>query len=387
MTNIKVLYTGGTIGSIKVKQTVSGKDAYQIMTRSMAREKGFDIKNSQSLLVEMYKSKYKSNINFYEEEISDVLSENMTISRWNAITDYLRNFDSRNFDGIIITHGTDTLGYFANYLSMILNNVDIPVMVVSSNYEITDSRANGIFNFKAACDFIDNVCLPGVFVPYRYNDKNKILYGSRVLQCFAPQDDFGCITMNGNIPLGIINDNGNFEVVDKQLYSEIDSRSRYSFKEKNLIDEFKTLNSKLLVIEPYVGLDYTNYNLKNVDAILHTLYHSGTACTDKDALSCNINNFLKNVRSNGGNESDIGFFVGPIYGKENRDLYASSSELVDNRANFIMNTSKENAYAKLLIAYSIAKGLRPDLLNKYVDNFMITEFNNEFIQKDKVLRK
>ena len=32
------------------------------------------------------------------------------------------------------------------------------------------------------------------------------------------------------------------------------------------------------MIKPYPGLNYAHFNLENVDAVLHDLYHSGTAC-------------------------------------------------------------------------------------------------------------
>ena len=224
---ILVLFTGGTIGSIRVKTgTINGEDEYQIMTRSIAKEKGYDYKNSQSLLVEMYNKLYNNkDIEFDTKEIADVLSEKMTLSKWTDIANVFRNYDFREYYGIIITHGTDTLGYFANFLSMILNNIDIPVVIVSSNYELTDKKANGLYNFQAACDFIKNELLPGVYVTYRNttgkDTKTKVIYGSRIQQCSAPSNDFDSININGNIPLGYVNDNGNFEVIDKELYAKL----------------------------------------------------------------------------------------------------------------------------------------------------------------------
>ena len=56
---------------------------------------------------------------------------------------------------------------------------------------------------------------------------------------------------------------------------------------------------------------------------------------------------------------------------------------------FIMNTSKENAYVKLVLAYAIAhyKGVNANQLLDYVKTFMSKEFNNEFILPAKTLIK
>ena len=396
---ILVLFTGGTIGSIKVKTgTVNGKDVYQIMTRSIAKERGYDYKNSQSLLVELYNKRYNPNkeIEFDTEEIADALSEKMNLAKWNEITNIFRNYDFRNYYGVIITHGTDTLGYFANYLSMILNNVDIPVVVVSSNYELEDPRANGLFNFQAACDFIKNELLPGVYVTYRNTPssetKTKLIYGSRILQCSAPTNDFESISINGNVPLGYINDNGKVEIIDKELYSRIKLHSILNYGHNSLINNFGSINSKVLIVEPYVGLDYNMYNVKNIDAILHTLYHSGTACADADISLMNTNNvinFAKMIKNSKTNDSAPDLFAGPIYGSEDREIYSTTNDMIAAGIPFVMNTSKENAYAKLLIAYACARynKVNSNQVFDYVKTFMTKEFNNEFILPAKTLVK
>lgn len=393
MHKILVLFTGGTIGSIKIKtDTINGVDQFQIMTRSEAKRRGYDYTSSQSLLIDKYKKKYNSrDIDFDICEIADVLSENMTIAKWNAITNILRDYCFDNYYGVIITHGTDTLGYFANYLAMILNNIDIPVLIVSSNYELEDQRANGLYNFQAACDFILNVMIPGVYVTYRNTllneKKTRVIYGSRLLQCSAPSNDFESINIRGNLPLGIVDDNGIFEVTDNELYHVLLSKDRFSSKRKSLINDFRTLNSRVLIVDPYVGIDYRSYNFKGVNAILHTLYHSGTTCVDTNMVNNNIINFARSIRRSSSNE--IGIFAGPIYGRDDRDLYATSADILDAGIDIVMNTSRENAYVKLLLAYAIAysQAIHSNQVLDFVRLFMCSEYNNEFIQGSKKLIK
>ena len=59
------------------------------------------------------------------------------------------------YDGIIVTHGTDTLPYSAAALSYALGNNCIPVCLVSSNYPIEDERANGVDNLHGAIRLIE----------------------------------------------------------------------------------------------------------------------------------------------------------------------------------------------------------------------------------------
>ena len=375
MKKILVLFTGGTIGSIKVW---TDKNHYQIMTRGEAKKRNYNYNDSQSLLIDKYNNIHiNNNINFEIKEIADVLSENMSIIKWNEITKEIKKINFDQYDGIIITHGTDTLGYFANYLSIILNNIRIPIILVSSNYELTDDKANGLYNFKTACDFIVKYAWPGVYTTYRntliHENKTRLIYGSRLLQCGTLSNDFESININGNVPLATIDDEGILEIIDKDLHSKIinkEFKSTHSY-----INEINLINSKVLLIEPFVGIDYTNYNFENVNAVLHTLYHSGTACTDLKDFN-NIITFADCIKKTG-----IDIYAGPFYKKSDEILYATSEDMLEVGIKFIKNCSKEMAYVKLLVAYSLAfsNNIQKEQISNFVIDFINKEINNEFI--------
>ena len=390
---IKVIFTGGTIGSVRVPSK-DGK-GFEIMQPSEARERGYDAKNCESLLLGKFKDKYKGyDASFKSSTPYEVLSEKMTINQWNKLIEELKNIDFSKCEGVIITHGTDTLGYTANLVSMLLDHVSVPVVLVSSNYQLEDNRANGLTNFKAAVDFIKNEGFPGVYVTYNTDPKElktKIIYGSRILQCKAPTDDFDSISYNSNTPLGYINSKGFLSVADRTLYDELNYTTQDD--DKNLIKKLNKLKSEILLIEPYVGLNYNYFKLSentesNPNAILHTLYHSGTACVSpqneiKDIITKNdIINLARQAK-----RLNVGFYAGPIYGAEGRDLYATSSEMNQENIRFIMNTSKENAYIKLLLAYSLIDKDSHDSIEKQVNTFLEKNINREYISSGKVLKR
>ena len=58
--------------------------------------------------------------------------------------------ESEKYDGIIITHGTDTLQYTSAMLGYMFDDVSIPIVLVSSNYVLEDKRANGLINLSKA---------------------------------------------------------------------------------------------------------------------------------------------------------------------------------------------------------------------------------------------
>lgn len=141
--NITVIFTGGTIGS-SVQQEFVSTDA-QMPYRLLAMYEAEQKKKSAAIP------------NFRTEAPYTTLSEYMDGSHLNrliACVHSLLTTDDPDIDGIIITHGTDTLPFTAAALGMCFAYARIPILLVSSNYILDDPRANGLTNFAAAVDYI-----------------------------------------------------------------------------------------------------------------------------------------------------------------------------------------------------------------------------------------
>jgi L-asparaginase len=366
--NILVLFTGGTIGSVRLP---NGK----IVQPSEAKDYGFEAEDAESLLLGKYKKRYiDKNINFETKNIMETLSENMTIKKREDLTKKLKEIDFEKYDGIVLTHGSDTLGHTANYLSMILDRIKVPMILVSSNYVVTDERANGIENLKGAVDFISNVKLPGVYVTDNSNSKEKakVIYASRVTQCKPITDNYGSVSIGEKgeknmRPLGVIEE-GKFKVLDNKLFKKLEKRRQT--EGNNLLDKIESLDSRILCIHPYPGLNYDFFNLDNVDAVLHGTYHSGTACTDGDSESENLLAFAKKCQEKG-----VDLYLCPIYGAAGRDVYSSTDKFYNSGGSTIMNLSPENALTKLSLAYSLYKDNKEER-----DKFIFTNINEEFVR-------
>lgn len=378
MGKILTIFTGGTIGSVRVYDPES--KGYVIMQPSEARKAGCDSKKITSVLFDAYKKRFPQDkrIDDLEKmELMEVLSENMKVDTWNKIIEALKNINFNKYEGIIITHGTDTLGYTANLISLLFANVNIPIVFVSSNYVPDDPKANGPHNLKGAIDFIKNIGLPGVYATYRNNGETKIIHGSRITQCKQIYDDFDGIYNPNNSDscprLGVALDNGGIIIEDKELYNSIIKRNHSG---KNLADKIDNISANIIKINPYVGLDYRNYNFNNCDAILHTLYHAGTFCESFQDIADYYNSVhgLFELREN------KPVYFGPIYGDENRDLYGSTDRF--SKSKFLMNMSEECAYVKLLIAYSLSKysGISKD-------DVLYGQISEEYIMPAKKLLK
>lgn len=88
------------------------------------------------------------------KELLSLDSSNIQAEEWKKIA---RNVYENlgNYDGIIITHGTDTMAYTSSMLSFMLQNLPIPVVLTGSQMPIdnmlTDAR-NNLYSAFAAID-------------------------------------------------------------------------------------------------------------------------------------------------------------------------------------------------------------------------------------------
>ena len=80
---------------------------------------------------------------YYDITVEDVMcldSSNITPAQWQQIADKV--FVCRGqADGIVISHGTDTMAYTASALTFMLPDIDIPVVFTGSQLPLADSMS------------------------------------------------------------------------------------------------------------------------------------------------------------------------------------------------------------------------------------------------------
>jgi L-asparaginase len=109
-------------------------------------------------------------------------------------------------------------------------------------------------------------------------------------------------------------------------------------------------SDRILMIKPYPGLDYAHFNLENVDAVLHDLYHSGTSCASAQwGENYSLIAFTKRCMN-----KNIKVYLAPAI--KSTDAYQSTRELIEQGAEMIWNISIEAAYVKLMLAYGNFNG-------------------------------
>ena len=325
-----------------------------------------------SLLVSNYKksgSPYTDKVEFDVSENLYILSENMTVDKWNRMIEaYYSYTKDKKYDGIIFAHGTDTLAYSAALFGQILSDTEIPAFFVSAHRPLSDKTTNGNDNFKAAVECICREISPNVYVAYRnISDGQTYLHlGSRICQCQNYSDDF--------YSKGAIN----ITAIDDRNYKEYFDEIREKYTPDNRIRGV-TLNAEqklkkcVLMLEPYVGLNYSSIDYSRYKAVLHGAYHSGTACVSTENVSESILYMITECAKLG-----VDTYISPsILRNGTYETVSDMGESTENGEgiNFLYGYTKETAYAKILIAYSLF-----DDENKRKE-YINTEYNFEIIEK------
>lgn len=246
---ISVIFTGGTIGS-SIKKGWADVDSA-----------------THYALLKSYED--NKEIEFVTSSPFSMLSENLSADELNLLQKEIENNLGKGYDGIIVTHGTDTLQYSAAAVEYAFNGCDIPIVFVSADYPLEDERTNGYINFEAAVEFIKSKAANGVFVSYKNNDEanTNIHIASRILQ-------------HGEYNPNVYSIGGKpFAVYDGKI---VCNDVKYGNMGKIGVVDY-TKKSGILSIESYPGNDYS-YALENVKAVILKPYHSGTLDTANEQL-------------------------------------------------------------------------------------------------------
>ncbi|MDD4250921.1 MAG: Glu-tRNA(Gln) amidotransferase subunit GatD [Candidatus ainarchaeum sp.] len=143
---ISLLHTGGTIAS-RVDYKTGGVYA------------SFKAEDMAAMFPELLKI-----ANFNPTLVSNIMSEDMTLQDYSKIAQAVEKEIQNNSKGIIIGHGTDTLGYSAAFLSFALTNCPIPVIIVGSQRSSDRGSSDAAMNLICASEFIVKSDFKGVAI-------------------------------------------------------------------------------------------------------------------------------------------------------------------------------------------------------------------------------
>jgi len=156
MKKILIIATGGTIASTDEGQGLAPH---------------LNVDDLLSFLPSI-KTKYEIS----SESIMNKDSTNMLPEDWQVIANKIKE-EYSNYDGFVITHGTDTMAYTSSALSFMLTNLNKPIILTGSQYSITENCTDAEQNLNDAIIFASEP-IKGVFIVF----DGKLIVGTRAMK-------------------------------------------------------------------------------------------------------------------------------------------------------------------------------------------------------------
>jgi glutamyl-tRNA(Gln) amidotransferase subunit D len=151
------------------------------------------------------------------EIMFDIFSENITPTHWSKLARRVAKAVKEGVDGVVITHGTDTLGYTSAALSFALAGVPVPVILVGAQRSPDRPSSDAPLNLVAAVSVAGTASFSGVYVAMHMgesDDRVALHRGTRVRKNHTSRRDaFESV----GVPLAAVWGKGGLEQVSDGL--------------------------------------------------------------------------------------------------------------------------------------------------------------------------
>ncbi|MCK4729718.1 MAG: asparaginase [Candidatus Aenigmarchaeota archaeon] len=208
-------------------------------------------------------------------DLLNIDSSNMQPKHWLEIAKTIKD-NYPDYDGFVITHGTDTMHYTASALSFLLQDLSKPIVLTGSQVPPhmlgSDSKRNVLDSVRIATE--TNICEVAIVF------NSKILRGNRTKK--FREVEFEAFESIGMLPLGVIEH-------DIRLTGE-------HFKKENELKYFNKLEEKICILKITPGFNPKIIsNLIDLDykGIILEGFGAGNVPIDENSLVPEIENAVK----------------------------------------------------------------------------------------------
>lgn len=229
-------------------------------------------------------------------------SSNIQPEEWQMIARSI--YDSYSgYDGVVVTHGTDTMAYTSSVLSFMLRNVPIPVVLTGSqlpvSHPLTDAKDNLFCAFAMAASGT-----PGVYLAFN----RKVLRGCRAVKVRTmsfdafesincppvAKVDVGGLIINNDL---VIKPTGNFEL-QCELSSEVFLIKIIPGLNPHIFEMLQHSGCKGIIIEAF-GAGGMHFMRRDLISALQELADSGmvvVVCSQCLYESCDFSIYQTGMR-------------------------------------------------------------------------------------------
>ena len=179
------------------------------------------------------------------EILFSILSENMTPEHWSELARKIAQIIKEGADGVVVTHGTDTLGYTAAAMSFALQETPVPVVLVGAQRSSDRPSSDAATNLSAAVKMATGPIAEVLVAMHEGLGDDSILIhrGTKVRKCHTSRRDaFKSINIS---PIARVKEDKIEILVDE-------SKKRDPTRKLALKDRF---DPRVALIKTYPGMD------------------------------------------------------------------------------------------------------------------------------------
>jgi len=286
--------------------------------------------------------------NLKAKKIMSIMSEDMVPKNWTEISKEVEKELNSGADGVVLTHGTDTLHFTAAALSFFLKDLSKPVIITAAQRSIDRGSSDAFMNLlcsviAAAKSDIAEVmtCLHGT----TNDDYCLLIKGSKVRKMHTSRRD--AFRPINDLPLAKVFEDGKIEIINKN-YRKI-SESKILLENK--------FEEKTALIQIYPGLDpeiIDFYIKKGYKGIVLSATALGHIPTETSPLNLLLN--LKKAIDKG---ISIVIASQTLYGRVHPLVYTNLRKLsLSLGCIFVEDMLPETAYIKL--GWVLAQTTKPE---------------------------
>jgi glutamyl-tRNA(Gln) amidotransferase subunit D len=292
-----------------------------------------------------------------------IMSESMTPGHWQNLAKVVAK-DLKTSEGVIVTHGTDTLHFTAAALSFMLRDLKKPVVLTGSQRSTDRGSSDGFSNILCSARVaLSDMAAVGICMHATMSDDYCIFTrGTKVRKMHTSRRD--AFRPINDIPLAKVWANGKIEKLQK-----VPSRGKGSVKADTAFDE------KVALVKSYPGsspdiIDY--YLRKGYRGIVVELMGIGQLPTHGK------NSWIDAIKR----ATDKGMLIfgaaGTIYGRLNPNVYTEGRLAKEAGVVHLEDMLPETAYVKLGWALGHSKKAEK------VKDVMFTNYAGEISERTKM---
>ncbi|MCF7872416.1 Glu-tRNA(Gln) amidotransferase subunit GatD [Candidatus Woesearchaeota archaeon] len=342
--NITILHTGGTVAS-KVDYSTGAVIA----------------QFSPEEIIELF-PELKKIANIESKLVGNMQSEMMNFNHYNILAEEIKKEAEKGADGIIITHGTDTLHHTSAALTFALENLGIPVILVGSQRSSDRPSSDAATNLIAAAKFITQTEYCGVSICMHKNKSDaefSIIKGIKARKMHTSRRD--AFKGINETPIATID-------LEKDAIIKHKEHAKKNKKEKIVIKKFDP-KLKIGIIRPHTNMYAEEYLFyKNYDGLIIELFGIGHLPTMKTDKTNTENEKILEALQELCKKIPVVGTAQTINGRIDMNVYSPGKQLIE--AGMLGNyhdTPTDTAFIK--IAWLLSNYDKEDVKTLYNENF------------------